>query len=376
MTNLMAASAQWASRPQDQRFVDLESLQMHVDARRMASRSKVMPLSALAVSHDDTELYVHGHNGQGSKLTNWSFGQMATLVKAPASYLRSLPSAVAEINLEYGMRFSDAARSDSQIYYTDDGQVSEIRAATGPKYGRIFDAQIVRAVRQMNEGTGNRWTVPTPFKKADGSHLGQEGFTVDKNSTTLYASDRDIWMFLVDESRPISIGDQTYFRGFYTWNSEVGKATFGLATFLYSYVCCNRIIWDATEVEELRIRHTHLAPERFIQEATPALAALSEASTKPIEDAIRKAQETKIANKPSEVEAWLERKGFGRLESGVAVSLAARGGDTGSNGDPTNLWDLIQGGTAAARAIGHTDDRVDAEKRFSGLLRYAGQDIE
>ncbi|MGI9145754.1 MAG: hypothetical protein ACR2IK_04260 [Chloroflexota bacterium] len=49
--------------------------------------------------------------------------------------------------------------------------------------------------------------------------------------------------------------------------------------------------------------------------------------------------------------------------------MAARGGDTGSSGDPTNLWDVVQGGTAAARAIGHADSRLDVERRWSDLLR-------
>ena len=219
----------------------------------------------------------------------------------------------------------------------------------------------------MNEGTGNAWTVPTPFKKAGQAYDGS--FVNDKRSTTLYASDRDIFLFLVDERHPISIDDQTYFRGFYTWNSEVGKATFGLSTFLYSYVCANRIIWGARDLEELTIRHTSVAPDRFIEQATPALAALSEASPEPIISTIRKAKATHVGKDTKEVEEFLAKKGFGKFESKVAISLAARGGDTGSSGDPTNLWDLINGGTAAAREIGRQDDRLDLEKKWSSLLR-------
>ena len=90
------------------------------------------------------------------------------------------------------------------------------------------------------------------------------------SATTLYASDRDVFIFLVDENRPIDVDGQTYFRGFLTWNSEVGKAAFGLQTFLYSRVCANRIIWGARDVEEIRIRHTSLAPDRFIEQVQPA----------------------------------------------------------------------------------------------------------
>ncbi|MDQ6674277.1 MAG: DUF932 domain-containing protein, partial [Chloroflexota bacterium] len=114
-----------------------------------------------------------------------------------------------------------------------------------------------------------------------------------------------MFLFLVDEARAIELDGQTYYRGFYTWNSEVGKATFGLASFLYSYVCANRIIWGARDVEELRIRHTSLAPDRFVEQAQPARVAMSEASPQPIVEAIRKAKTTRVGKSVADVEAWL-----------------------------------------------------------------------
>jgi hypothetical protein len=357
MTNLMTASNQWASRPDDQRFLDLESLGDAVDRRRMASRQVTLPLNKLDVNYtDDNELVVDGHGGAHATLTNWSFGQLATIAKAPAAYLRKLPAPMAMMNLQYGLENSDDARQNAKLLYRESGEVGEIRAATSPQYGRIWDSQIVSAVQKMN--ADGRWTVP--LKAYDGVN--------SKQATTLYASDRDVFIFLVDESRPIDIDEQTYFRGFYTWNSEVGKATFGLATFLYSYVCANRIIWGARDIEELRIRHTSMAPERFIEQATPALAALSESSAEPIVAAIRKAKDTYVGKTMGDVESFLARKGFKPLESKVAISLAASGGSSGSSGNPANLWDLIQGGTAAAREIGSQDDRLGVEKRWSSLL--------
>jgi hypothetical protein len=50
-----------------------------------------------------------------------------------------------------------------------------------------------------------------------------------------------------------------------------------------------------------------------------------------------KAKTTRVGKTVAEVEAWLARKGFGRAESKLAISLAQRGGDTGSSGDPTNV---------------------------------------
>ena len=96
---------------------------------------------------------------------------------------------------------------------------------------------------------------------------------------------------------------------------------------------------------------------------------MSKASPRPIIEAIQKAKATRVGKTVADVEAWLARKGFGRAESKLAISLAQRGGDTGSSGDPTAVWDLVQGGTAAARTVGHTDSRLNQERKWSSLLR-------
>jgi len=36
-------------------------------------------------------------------LTHWSFGQLTSLVGAPAAYLRELPAPLAAINVQYGL---------------------------------------------------------------------------------------------------------------------------------------------------------------------------------------------------------------------------------------------------------------------------------
>jgi hypothetical protein len=145
-----------------------------------------------------------------------------------------VPVPLARVNLEYGLEMGEAGRQDAKLLYqlpaSDASDHGAARAFTSTTYGRIWDAQVVAAVQKINQD--NRWHVP--LKAYDGQN--------SKQATTLYASDRDVFVFLVDEARPIDVDGQTYFRGFYTWNSEVGKATFGLATFLYSYVCANRII--------------------------------------------------------------------------------------------------------------------------------------
>ena len=72
---------------------------------------------------------------------------------------------------------------------------------------------------------------------------------VSKDTTTLYASDRDVFVFLVDDLNPIEAGHlpdgspDVFFRGLYAWNSEVGAKTLSIASFYLRAVCQNRMLW-------------------------------------------------------------------------------------------------------------------------------------
>jgi hypothetical protein len=168
--------------------------------------------------------------------SNWAFGQLAQYAGAPASYLRKLSAELAAINLQRGLE-RNAARADALILGQSNGE-NHLRAMTSTSYGRIWDHQVVEAVERVN-GDG-RWQVPAASYAT----------TNPKRATTLYASDRDVFLFLVDPKNPVEVNGEILFRGFYAWNSEVGSATFGLCTFLYRHVCDNRIIWGATAVRE------------------------------------------------------------------------------------------------------------------------------
>lgn len=187
-----------------------------------------------------------------------------------------------------------------------------------------------------------------------------------KRATTLYASDRDVFMFLVDPESQIDVGNgRTLHRGFYTWNSEVGSATFGLATFLYDYVCDNRMICGIEQFNEIKIRHTGGAPERFAYEGARLLEHYAQTSVAGITQQVQKAQQFEIpkAAEKDGVEKWLQARGF---TSSVAKSAVASA--QAEEGDARSLWDIINGITAHARTISHTDARVTLEKQAGKLM--------
>ncbi|MET4448519.1 hypothetical protein ABIB75_006829 [Bradyrhizobium sp. GM2.2] len=135
--------------------------------------------------------------------THWSFGQLCTLVGAPTSYLRQLPAALSGINLQHGLLTHRAELV--KTLEADNGRV-ELRAVTGPDYGRIWHHELVAAVMKIaGNGTGDtRWKVPGVL---DWSTMTHNPFVdVTKDTTTLYASDRDVFLFLVDDTNPIEAG--------------------------------------------------------------------------------------------------------------------------------------------------------------------------
>ena len=357
-TTLMQAHKNWIVRPDDERFLTLEELSTAVHNRQTISRElELGSVKSLQTVADNGNMVMKMPSGMSLDLTHWSFGQLCRIAGTPAEYMRRVPAQLAALNLNVGLRSSE--ESEAKVLFSHNGS-DTVRAFNGINYGRIWDAQVVDAVANNID---ERWGVPLEAYNGVNS----------KQATTLYASDRDVFIFLTDQTRPIELDGQTYFRGFYTWNSEVGSATFGIATFLFSYVCANRIIWDARNVSRFKIRHTLFAPERFMLEAKPILLAMSEASDRPVIDMIQSAKGTFVAKTPYGASNWLYRHGFTKSEANRAIGLAEAGGDSGSSGNPTSLWDIVQGGTASARDISHTDRRLQREKAFSSLLRFSGK---
>ena len=143
---------------------------------------------------------------------------------------------------------------DVGVLLTKNGE-STLRAMTGPRYGRIWNGDVVDALRdRFGDGVTGDFRVPGIF--------GRELDQVTGENTTLFAGDRDMFVFLADEKNRIELPGRRdgqsgqLARGFFVSNSEVGAGTLRLKTFLFDYVCANRIVWGAHELEEIAIRHT------------------------------------------------------------------------------------------------------------------------
>ena len=368
-------SSEWFSRPDDERYLSLSALHEAVRARSERATARTVETRALRVeaARDDAErltLTVPGRDAPISP-THWSFGQLCSLVGAPSTYMRQLPAPLAGINLQHGL-LSHRAELVKTLE-ADDGRV-ELRAVTGPDYGRIWDHELVEAVMRIaGDGVGDtRWKVPGLL---DWSTMTHNPFVeVTEDTTTLYASDRDVFLFLVDDTHPIEAGrlpngdPDLYFRGFYCWNSEVGSKTLGIASFYLRAVCMNRNIWGAEGFEEISIRHSKFAGHRFAHQAAPALERFADSSPAAFVAGVRAAREAIVARGDEDRETFLRKRGFSKPETEkiIATVLEEEGRP------PESIFDFVQGITAVARNKPHQDARLELEGKAVKLLASVG----
>ena len=373
MTTLMQCSEQWMKRPADERFTSLPEMKAVADANRENSVENVITNRHVRFTPHPANptrgLTIEGSNGYIDP-THYSFGQLASLVSAPASYLRKLPAPLAADALNYGMQFHrevqeiGVLRTREQVE-TPDGDIGnhvELRAATGPNYGRVWNNDIIgMLMNKFGDGRTGDFRVPGEF--------GQD-VPITKDNTTLYASDRDMFVFLADEHNRIEMSDRrdgkpgSLVRGFFVWNSEVGSQSLGAAFFLFDFVCMNRIVWGVQEFKEIRLRHSSGAPDRWMENIVPVLKEYSNASAAPVEETIQIAQQKRVDD---DLHKFLKDRKFTKAEINGAQEAHLR-----EEGRPIeSLWDAVTGVTAYAKSIKNQDDRVGVERKGGSLLDLA-----
>lgn len=372
--NIGRVSSEWYSRPDDEKFLSLDDLYENVRRRADRARTRVVESRDVRVeaSMDNAERLSLIVPGEPEPIapTNWSFGQLSSLVGAPASYLRGLPAALAGINLQHGLL---SHRGEQVKLLKTHESRAELRAVTGPDYGRIWDHELVAAVMKIagNGVSDTRWKVPGVL---DWRSMRYNPYVdVTRETTTLYASDRDVFLFLVDDTHPIEAGKlpngepDLFFRGFYCWNSEVGSKTLGIATFYLRAVCMNRNLWGVENFEEISIRHSKFAANRFAHEAAPALESFADSSPMSFIEGIKTARGRIVARTDEDRDSFLRKNGFSKTDTAKIIqSVIAEEGHP-----PASLFDFVQGITAHARAKSNQDTRLEIEGRARKLFAKA-----
>lgn len=368
----MTANQQWMTRPADQRFETLEALAASVNARRKLSTAVDIDVRKLHVEAQTIDVpQIDAPSIKSERLvfnseivpaipTHWSFNQVCRETKLASDSMRRLSPKIVADAVNYRLQKVDKPEMKLMAIQDPEGEMNTMQALTSRTYGRIWDADVVASTQQLVHTADDKYGKKF-FNPKDWSG----------KPSGLYASDHDIFLFMIDGGSVVDVGwDQKgqrdlLHRGFIVWNSEVGDASFGIMMFMFRVVCGNHIIWDASEVQKLLIRHTKSGPARFASEALPHLEAYCNQMAKPQEDAIKKSQQFILPATQEDVIVFGKKQGFTKGETISAIAAANR-----EEGQCATGWNLINGYTAHARSFDHADTRIDLESRAGKLIDF------
>lgn len=368
-TLISDAHNQWANRPADERFETLAALHAHVSKRRNDSfEHGEVPISRMNAVAQDGKMYI-GSSGSVSatmELNNWSMSQLCSRVGAPRDFLAKLTPEIAALALSDRMlRSADTA--EQGLTFDQGMRPSLLRALNGSQYERLWDNEITGLLtKALPEG----WRNPTGYGGGKfGEPLQPQG---------LYASDRDVWAFFISGGdandvnwNTVDLDGEPMHRGFFVWNSEVGKTSFGWSSFWFNMVCGNHYIWGASNIETVRAVHRSSVRSAFrgfgtfmnhlqTSDTRDSFAAAVRAAKDEIAVALQGTHEDVI----TAAETRFRKEGFtatqvvGALDAMTLEEKSPRG----------SRWDWLQGFTAHARTEATAEARVALERLATKTL--------
>lgn len=383
--NLYTASSQWSTRPDDERFWSLSDAHAATLGYRQSAIEKSLPYSDLRVEAQDSDVVLVGKANVPAKLTHWAFGQLASRCSAPAGYLRELPCTLAAQNLNYGLK-NRAGDDSAQVLFHRNGSLLA-RAFTSAIYNRIWNHEVIARALDL-EARGWRTPPARPCREGQaGSRLATEadvlqtkggggGLSVNIGDLIapagIYASDHDCFLFLVNEQNRLEDGSEGGLsRGVFITNSEVGAASLRITRFLYRHVCGNHIVWGASAVDELRLRHVGETIIGRFQAVVDEQANWVKQGAREDEGRIRQAQSFILGDDKDEV---LD-KVFGVKSIGLSRTVLSDAYETvyrhPEDGDPRSAWGLAQGITRNSQLSSFSDERDRLDRAAAKVVELA-----
>lgn len=356
--NLYKASRQWSSRPDDQRFTNLQDLYTKTKEYATEARQATTKWSSLRVEAQSGEVVLVGKGNVPANLTHWAFGQLASKVKAPAAYLRELPATLAAQNLNHGLANKvESSASDAQLLFHKNGSLV-MRAITSDIYSRIWNYEVAERLLDMQAQHG--------FVPANECKLAS---WTEKADAPLFASDHDMFAFVANPNAVVAEAgtSEPLFRGFIVENSEVGASALKLTKFLYRFMCGNLIIWGASQVVELSVRHVGDIRQKLSQWDTEMTRYANE-SVSDEEAMIASAKRTTIAATKEEV---LD-KIFSLRQVGISRKTLEASYDAvvpSQDGNPNTVWGFVQGVTRHSQTFPHADTRVQLDRAAGRIMQ-------
>lgn len=355
---LFHANRQWASRPVDERFDSIESLYRATKAYGEVAREKTdVKFGDIRVENQNEDVVLTGRANVPAKLSHYAFGQLCARVGAPAQYLRDLPAGMAVSNLNHGLAVRSNA-SDTRdcrlnlLFHQNDGLL--LRAVTSDKYARIWNWEVAGRLRDLG---AKGWEPARPdIRQSMGDY------------PALYASDHDMFAFLRNSTLTVSErgSDGAVYKGVIVENSEVGASALKMTRFLYREMCGNHIIWGASRVLEISVRHVGDARARW-GSYSAQLRAYADESVSDVEGKIAKSKTVSLGSDKEHVLDTL----FGKRIAGLSRKTIEQGYDAclpDQDGAPTTQWGIVQGLTRFSQTLPYADKRTEIDRAAGKVL--------
>lgn len=392
---LFAASTQWATRPSDQRFASLDELYAATFGYYQSKVEKTVNTSNMRADSSGSEVVLVGPSGAPARFTHYGFGQFCSLmrisrpgpeesesVSLPASFARACDPKLAALLMNYGLLHTESR--DLQLLFHQNGGLL-LRAATGEKYSRYWNYNVAKFLQSLPQG----WRVPPAFPspmsdpktirpatEADVLQCGKFGRKVNVGDMIapagIYASDHNMFVFMVNEERMISAGSrENLMRGFFVTNDEVGSGSLRFTCFLFDGPCGNHICWGAEKVFEVRLRHVGEGLQRKVLDAITEMVKFTNRSAAEDEARIHAAQNKLLGQTKDQViemvyerNSWVPKK---RAED--AFKIAEQYSDI--HGDPRSCWGYMSGLTRLSQLTPWQDARDEMDRAARRVLEVA-----
>jgi hypothetical protein len=385
MHDSMQAHREWSERPADERFWNLQELLGYVSPSKTHDAELVLDHGYARVVETESENIAIHFNNEVYSLNNWSMQQLCTRVSAPLEFLARMPSDLVVQCLNEAIDQKKLSASNTMML-VNPGR--KIRRITSDRYTTIWDADVVsNLVDLASEG----WRVPPGRPNSDPAVLMMSRAATEddvlRNASHpslgikvgdmiapagLYAGDRDLFCFLIDESNPIQdpITKQPLYRGIMVSNSEVGSKAFSLTAFLFHSVCGNHILWGGTQkLFGVRIRHTGVADTKYWIEVQYALADYVKEPESGVQKVLNRWMTYRIADTAEEAIAFLFGKRIlGKARAADAIALAS---SIPEAGDPLSCWGIAQALTRMSQSEMFADRRAELDGAASSIMALA-----
>jgi hypothetical protein len=233
-----------------------------------------------------------------------------------------------------------------------------VHAVNGTIYERVWQREITERLLALKAQYG--WDVCAPDKTLGG------GF--DDGKRPLYLSDHDLLAFVASPNHAIAEpgNPDGLLRGVIVENSTVGASKLRLTRFLFRGMCGNHIIWNASGVQEIAVRHVgNVRDSLSLWDAE--LKSYLDSSATLEESKIASAQRRLIADTRENVLDVL----FGLKIPNLTRKALASGIDSvvpAQDGDSRSVWGIVQGLTRYSQTIPYGDTRTALDSAAGKLM--------